>query len=138
MSDGKQFITHYFESENFLFLIHRDVHFFATLRGVTPQPPHIAFYNKYTGTVISVKGTGFVDDILGFKSFIPLCGEFEEKLIMPVLPIDILRFYEKKKQNGEIVNNKLMNLVKQIKEDDNQVLFVAYLKKDWKNISNIH
>ncbi len=129
LSDGKIRVYTLDETQNYLFFIYRRTYFWGKFRGKKSLGYQLAFYDKSTGKTIALKDKCFRNDIIIGLEFLPLWGAFNEKLIASINSYELIQFVKDKQENGEQINEKLLAILKQLKEDDNPVLVVAHLKK---------
>lgn len=129
LTKAKKGIWAVYETSDYLFFIWSDIVPYRGVRGITDFYYQIGYYQKSTGQTIAVKGTGFNDDILGTGSFIPLYGVFNDNLMKVIWPFELTELIEKKQAKGEEVHPRLLELHKQMSDEDNPFLMVAHLKK---------
>lgn len=129
LTKDKKAIWAIYETTNYLFFIWSKISPNNFHRNVSDFYLQIAYYNKKTGETIAVKGPGFTDDILGTGPFNPVYGVFTDNLMKVIWPFELTELIEKKQAKGEEVHPRLLELHKQMSDEDNPFLMVAHLKK---------
>jgi len=128
LTDHKTMVMSVYETSGYLFLIWIEMIQYAPLRNnKTPAIPQIAFFDKQTGKTTSVKGNGFVDDIFGMDSYLPLWGACNNMLIKSVWPWELQELVDNNNKLRE--NKQLMDVLSRTKPEDNPILIVAHLKQ---------
>ena len=129
LTEKKHKVTAVYETELYLFFTMIESIRLAESRGLQPAVPYIVLYEKSTGKTVRVKGSGFVDDLLGMDFFYPALGVYDENLITAIWPYELLEYLNESKAKGREVHPQLLTLSKQVKKDDNPVLIFVHLKK---------
>ena len=127
LSDNKHYVAGAFETEQYVFFRMNEMIQFHERRGKEPPVPYIALFDKNTGETVRVKGSGFVDDLMGMDHFYP-DKIFDEKMISYIWPHELLDFIEESQKNGHTVNPKMLALSKTIDADDNPIIIFVHLK----------
>lgn len=131
LADNKIMVNDVYETDSYLFFILTQVMPYPEPRGKQPTTPYpfIVLYEKTTGKTMRIKDKGFVDDILGMDFFYPKLSIFDEKLINSIWPHELFSYIDECREKGKEVSPQLIELSKQVKEDDNPILILVHLKK---------
>ena len=129
LAENKHMVTTVYETDSHLFFLMTEIIYLAERRNLPPPQPYIVCYEKSTGETFRVKGKGFVDDLLGLDDYYyPQLGIFDGRLISAIWPYELLESINSSKAKGREVNPQLLELSKQVKEDDNPILIFVHLK----------
>lgn len=128
LTKGKKAIWAVHETTDYLFFIWSSISPNNHIRNIKDFYLQTGYYNKHTGKTVAVKGSGFVDDILGTGPFIPEYGVMEDNLIKIMWPYELSEFIEQQQANGLKVSPRLLNLHDKMTDEDNPFLMIAHLK----------
>lgn len=127
-TDNKIRVFSIFESKNYIFTYWFRLFDFWQLRNLPPTKFQIAYYDKNKQNTIAVNDKGFVDDISSLGTFYPKLGIHDNCMLSSFWPYELKARIDSLEQRGEIVDNKLRNTLKNVKEEDNPILVLVHLK----------
>ena len=91
-------------------------------------PLLLAFLDKTNGNTFAIS-QHLTDDIDGGKPFELRLGVHNGAMVSWIWPYELKDYIAQQKEKGEWVSERLVALADGLKEDDNPVLIMAYLKK---------
>ncbi len=92
------------------------------------SPYLLAFLDKTNGNTFAIS-EHLTDDIDGGKPFELRLGVHNGAMVSWIWPYELKEYIAQQKEKGEWVSEKLVAFADGLKEDDNPVLIMAYLKK---------
>ncbi|MDL2281956.1 6-bladed beta-propeller [Parabacteroides sp. OttesenSCG-928-G06] len=115
------------ETDNLLFILASEIMFAPKDRGLPPLSAFLVCIDKRTGAVSGAKKV--VDDLGGLDSFAPKWGICNGIMVNAIWPYELQEFVDKKKANNQSVDQRLIDLLNSVDEEDNPILIFAHLKK---------
>ena len=129
-TDNKVRIFSVFESQDYVFMYWFRMFDFWQLRHLPATVFQLAYYNKQTGHTVAVSKEGIIDDISSLGSFYPLEGIHGNCMVSFYWPFELMEKVKELQQKGKIVDSKLLEVLKNVDEEDNPIVVKAYLKSN--------
>lgn len=124
--DNKKRILSAYESERYVVMQWMNIIAYEGIRGYSPRL--LAFLDKTNGNTFAIS-EHLTDDIDGGKPFELRLGVHNGAMVNWIWPYELKEYIAQQKEKGEWVSEKLVAFADGLKEDDNPVLIMAYLKK---------
>ena len=124
--DNKKRILSAYESERYVVMQWMNIIAYEGIRGYSPRL--LAFLDKTNGNTFAIS-EHLTDDIDGGKPFELKLGVHNGAMVSWIWPYELKEYIAQQKEKGEWVSEKLVAFADGLKEDDNPVLIMAYLKK---------
>lgn len=125
--DNKKRILNAYESERYVVMQWMNIIAYEGIRK-KHSPYLLAFLDKTNGNTFAIS-QHLTDDIDGGKPFELRLGVHNGAMVSWIWPYELKDYIAQQKEKGEWVSERLVALADGLKEDDNPVLIMAYLKK---------
>ena len=125
--DNKKRILSAYESERYVVMQWMNIIAYEGVRK-KHSPYLLAFLDKTNGNTFAIS-EHLTDDIDGGKPFELRLGVHNGAMVSWIWPYELKEYIAQQKEKGEWVSEKLVAFANGLKEDDNPVLIMAYLKK---------